>query len=97
MTRPLRTWTVSVADDAAAIWTPAQRVALAAVHISALDEPDAEVVLIEALGLELVPCCGDDPDEPPCANCDAQLAGEAIDRAMDMEQDRRAGLGGPTE
>jgi hypothetical protein len=91
----MRTWRIEIAKNRASWanwWPPWPRVAMAQQIIHATDEADAEQQTIALLGLALVPCCGDDPDAPPCAECAAQLAGDAVDRLMDLEQDRRAGL-----
>ena len=95
MPRPYRTWRVEVARDGASILSDTQATLLeGTIKIHEFEEDDAALQLLAILGLALVPCCFADKGDEPCAECAAQLKGDAIDRAVDLALDR-ATFGGP--
>ena len=90
MPRTYRTWTPTVSRDAASILTDAQAVALASMTIREFDEEEAAIAMLAALGITLTPCCGEDRNERPCAECHAEMTADAMDRAVDMGRDEAA-------
>jgi len=90
MSLPTRTWHISVSRDDASIFSEDQaRVLEASAATAATRAEYAALDLLDLLGIELVPCCGADPDDPPCPDCAAELAGDAIDRAVHEAKLRR--------
>jgi len=81
VSRPIRTWRIEVARDANQLLSETQAAVLeGSTAISELDEDDAARTLLAVLGVALVPCCSE--DALPCAECDAQMRGDEIDKAV---------------